>query len=227
METVGLAFDFISVLRGCVGGVVGTEDFDVSRMRKAVQMVVYDFGTRQAAQDAAALFKATTDARYSDVERHFAPADTIVLGEGRKPKGVHYPMAYIAIAPTEFRHDPLIVFERMVDIIEREAWGEHPELRSEPRSPRRPAPEPAGEGRPARNPWRLKHLGRADPLNMELDVERSYTPPSFKVPVRGYDRRIKPTSKGRDRHGNVIYGSVYVGGYDRYKDLPDRPSDEG
>ncbi len=224
-ETVGAAFDFIICRRGFIGGVVGTEDFDMSRMRETVEIVVFDMGSRDATKEHVAYFRTTMDLRMAEVVRRIAPSTELVLGSGKAPKGINYPIMYRALAPREFRQTPIQVAESMIDLIEAEDWDQAPALKDSPRD--RLSEATSREGEPAGvrgETWRIKRLPKT--RRMVFDREVAYTPPSFKVPVGGYDRRIKPTSWGKDKHGNPQLGWTWVRDHDRHKDKPDRPAND-
>jgi hypothetical protein len=226
-ETVGAAFDFIVCRRGFIGGVVGTEDFDMARMHEAVEIVVFDLGSRDATKEHVAYLRTTMDLRMAEVVRRIAPSTELVLGSGKAPKGINLPIMYRALAPREFRLTPIQVAELMIDLIEADDWDHAPELKESPRGRGAPASSPKGEAGEAGErgeAGRIKRLPKA--RRMVFDREVSYTPPSFKVPVGGYDRRIKPTSWGKDKHGNPMLGWTWVRDHERHADKPDRPAND-
>lgn len=51
-------------------------------------------------------------------------------------------------------------------------------------------------------------------------VDRSYSPPRFKVEVDGFWRRLRPEATGHDRNGEVVAGRTWVKGHARWKDRP-------
>jgi hypothetical protein len=59
------------------------------------------------------------------------------------------------------------------------------------------------------------------PTNAPL--HRSYTPPSFKVEVDGFWRRLGPEQVGHDRDGQPVQGRTWVKEHSRWRDRPKRP----
>lgn len=51
-------------------------------------------------------------------------------------------------------------------------------------------------------------------------IERSYTPPRFRVELDGFWRRLAADSVGKDINGNPVQGRTWVRGHQRYKDRP-------
>lgn len=223
-HVTGPAIDVLGVLRGCIGAVVGVEDWDVSRMHEATELVVYVFEGRAAAQGACRHLKRTRDMRLADVDGHFAPGFEIELGTGKAPSTVaRYPIKVRVLAEHGLAHDPILAFERAVDIIEREAWDEHPGARPPPRPGRR-ASAGRGEGSVEEEAYQGGHLG-ASP-RMDPDGSRGYSEPLFQVEVQGYERRINPNKYGIGRDGLPVLGRRWVDTYHRYKDKPPPPGKE-
>jgi hypothetical protein len=53
--------------------------------------------------------------------------------------------------------------------------------------------------------------------------ERAFTPPSYRVELDGYRRRIGEHGVGKDMDGNPVVGWTWVKGHVRWKALPERP----
>ena len=53
---------------------------------------------------------------------------------------------------------------------------------------------------------------------------RKYTPPSFRVEVEGFWRRLSPDATGKDALGNAVRGRTWVKGHLRWRDRPQRIS---
>ena len=53
---------------------------------------------------------------------------------------------------------------------------------------------------------------------------RSYRPPSYRVEVDGFWRRLGPGQVGRDQFGNPVPGRTWVKGHLRWRELPERRS---
>jgi len=222
------AFDIIGTRRGIVGGVVGIADWDVSRMREAREIVLYDFGGRQQAFDGCVGLHRAQDMRVSDVDKHFHPGCTVILGEGEAPPpNAPYPIKIRVLAPDGFTHDNIRTFERCVELIEDEAWGERPPVRT-PAQSRAEAPESEEEedGEDEDEvadavPTRQRRLGAAPRL--EPEQRGPNAKPKFQVPVTGFTRKLPPGHWGSDEFGNPTQGSTYVRGHDRYTKQPPRP----
>lgn len=231
MDGISPAIDVLGVLRGCIGAVVGVEDWDVSRMGEATEMVVYVFENRApghhadrdggaaaraamgraSAQYATRELRQARDMRLADVDRAFG-TDTqdYVLGSGKPPNDVR-PLKVRVLAEHGFKLSLLQAFERVVDIIERKAWDEHPGARSQAPDARRGAIREA-LGKTSDRFARLDATPRIDG-----EEARSRREPDFPVPVIGYDRTIRPNSWGTDRFGNPVKGYTYVRETVRYK----------
>jgi hypothetical protein len=54
-------------------------------------------------------------------------------------------------------------------------------------------------------------------------IHRSYTPPTFKVEVDGFWRRLGPEQVGHDKDGHPVQGRTWVKGHLRWRDRPERP----
>ena len=52
---------------------------------------------------------------------------------------------------------------------------------------------------------------------------RVYSPPNYQVPTRGFWRKLRPTSWGKDVDGKPILGKTWVTAHIRHKDKPPGP----
>ncbi|MER9001752.1 GIY-YIG nuclease family protein [Mesorhizobium australicum] len=57
----------------------------------------------------------------------------------------------------------------------------------------------------------------------QAPVLRSYNPPSFRVEVEGFWRRLTPDTPGHDQQGNPVRGRTWVKGHLRWRDRPSNP----
>lgn len=224
-DPADVPFDIIGTRRGIVCGVIGVDDWDMSRMHVAKEMVLYDFGGRVEAFDGCVGFQQAQDMRLADVDRHFNPGCTIVLGEGvAPPPNARLPIKIRVLAPHGFTHGHIRTFERCVEIIEDEAWDERPPCRvPRPGAPAAEADRDAVEGP---HPHVVQRRLGAAPV-LEPEQRKSRAKPLFQVPVKGFPRRLRPGYKGKDEFGNPVEGWTWVSEQTRHKKLPPREGSLG
>ena len=221
--TQDLAFDIVAMRRGFVGGIVGIDDWDLSRTREAREIVIFDFGGREQAHAGIAPFKRTTDMRLGNALVHLAPGCVITLGTGEAPPAnAAYPHMIRVLAPNGFRHGNVRTFECACEIVERGAWHETPPLRRVGKTATSAdrvdeEDEDAGDAAEAGRAGRLGSAPRLEP-----EQGRKYSEPMFRIPVVGFTRTLRQGSWGRDEHGNPTYMSTHVRPSTRYKDKPER-----
>jgi len=229
-EDEATPFDIVAVSRGFVVGVVGVDDWDVSRMREAHEIVLYDFGRREAAQQSLERLRETVDLRQLDVDVHFAPGDEVVLGDGCPPSlCARGPVKYVVRAAHGFTHGVMETVDLAIEIIRLKEWSAHPGARKARLADAGTVtPSPSGDAvavatpRPAAE--RRARLAATPRMRAEGPSDRDYTPPEFSVPVRGFYRPL-PGRIGKDEDGNyVVPDKTWVISHKRHADKDDRPT---
>jgi hypothetical protein len=72
---------------------------------------------------------------------------------------------------------------------------------------------------------RFRRVASLEILNVGAEPRiRSYRPPSYRIEVDGFWRRLEPGQVGHDQFGKPVSGRTWVKGHIRWRELPERKS---
>ena len=229
----------IAMRAGILGCIVGTADYDGSRMAQSPEMVFYDGRDRKGLQDIREKLKAlprdvvTTVDMYDDI---LTCEHEITFGEGiTAPHGAGI-VKYVLRSEHGFGRSPLTVFDMGVEAIRTGNMT----TGIVPRRGGRAAGQAGAEGAGAALVSALA-MPDADPFIVPDEPEEQAGATTFptlpatpkilsaegrggwsvniKVPVEGHIRKLaSPDHMGVDEKGQPCRGFTWVGGHDRGKD---------
>jgi hypothetical protein len=125
-------------------------------------------------------------------------------------------MKYAVLLPSYFNY--------RLDVVVREPYRQ---VKKTPNPSIFSHPEPVASATELMQPnFKIRRVSAIRRISISSSIPaRSFTPPTYKVPVSGFWRQLASDSVGSDENGRPVLGKTWVRSHERWRDLPNRPKD--